>query len=253
MAFVGAVPMPLRSGNNTWLGVQVCDFITLERARRQGLNALLAGHVFEAARKAGVDLLFAMHSIASHQAFKRYEWPELPPLSGHELLTPGVPLAGLANRVAFLGRHQKRRIERLLAPFEIDRASIAGVSPAEALAVDYSSKAYMDYRCFTNNHVVALEESRFWLSIDSHIKVGAADFGDKTAFLAGIRQLEEWSRQLGTRGLIFQTPRESRLDRALISIGRTRRFDGFVVAHQRLGDGPPMDRIFIQLCDFDTF
>ena len=250
VAFVGAVPMPFLNNGTSYVGVQLCDYMTLPAFRRKGIHSELVQRILAMAKTKGADFAFAMHTNESLEGDPHIGWKLFEPLSVYVLEVTGNLITQSLNRFLPSLSQSNTKLKAALGRYLKDEFEQRAASLRDTFSVDYSP-AYRKYREFGGSYSIALQGFEAWIKTHKVIEIGALNLLDKEKVEAGLNIIEAAAKKLGFRKMIIQLPPNSEFHAFLKN--RTNGVVGYRPAIIPLKDGLSVTNLHLNAADFDTF
>ena len=252
VAVVGALPWPMRYGEQTELATQLADCATSPAHQGRGLHVRLVNLVHEVSAAAGMTFVFRFSNDLSFAITTS----KLGYVPLEDLVEYDRPIRTLwAERVARragLAAAYDRRVERITERYVDHGPPLASSVLAEGYAGVDRDRAFFDYKeAFEGSRVLRLEGARVWLRTGHGVLVGDMDADSDAELGRGLDALERLGRRLGVHRLLFQVSPYIRLSRYLAMRyppSRTRHISCFDLCSKI-----PRDALRFTFGDIDTY
>lgn len=174
VGFYGAMPFPaIYNGKEIWIA-QGCDSITAPEYQGKGVHKQLARASYEIMKEDGIAMLFAMNSVQTARATKKLDMIDLGCMARFHLKTKGLGLNRVIEKLNWAGADYQKLVNRVLAPYELERSQFENPLNRSGLSVNYNA-AFMEYKSYAPNHVIAVEGCQVWLKAVGVLSVGAVN------------------------------------------------------------------------------
>ena len=250
IAFYGALPQRMNYNGESILAVHTCDSLTLPEYQRKGLHKMLALKAYDLMRKEGVRFVYAFHSENTFHSCKKLDWKLTYSIKGFLIKTTNIPVAKAVRKFKPLIEPFDNYARNVLAPYLIEANQFENSNESEGLYHDYNA-AFFNYKCFTNNFIIQIENVNFWLNVTSRVSVGDVLFETESDLLNGIEKLRKLTSKLGLNEILFQTTPGTRIEQIL-----SKHFTGFEswkVGYYLFDNQIDIDQLKVNYGDLDTF
>lgn len=212
IAFYGSVPQKMNHNGSSFLAVHTCDSLTLPEYQRQGLHKMLALKAYDLMKKYGVKFVYAYHSENTFYSCKKLDWELAFTMKGFSIKTNRFPFGKAVRKIRPLKSQFEDYALRVLKPYRIATSSFSNSN--HGLCQEYNSD-FFDYKSFTTNTIVELNNTNFWLKISNRVCVGDVNFKSESDLLDGIKALKGITNKLGLNEILFQTTPGTEIERVL--------------------------------------
>lgn len=254
-AYYGVFPLRIRFGNEELLGSQSGDTMTHPAHRGKGLFVNLARQTYELAQAEGITCVFGFPNPASYSGFvKNLGWLKAYDMVAINIVTPTVPLALLAKKIAWVGRIQRALLSRLLrASFDLapaDAMQLSSVAVAGAPGV-LRDAAFCDYKS-ANCLVLRNGKATLIVKHDGDISVGElVDTGDGSDARRAVRKLRWIGALLGMPRIKSYASPNSALHALLSQSGFCK--TSLAYGYRDFSTGHDLSKLQFTYVDYDTF
>ncbi len=214
VSFYGALPQRMMNSGTSFLGVQACDSVTLPAYQGKGIHTRLATRSYELMKEHGAKFIYAYHSENTFHSCKKLNWSVRDTMKGFLIKVPGLPVAKAVRKSDFLSPRYDQWVRKAFKKYLVADYDFANSNSGNGIWVDYSQD-FFRYKNFTNNMIIELEKTRFWIKISSGVMVGDVSFSEETDLLKAIQSLRRLCQKLGITEILFQTTRGTKLESAL--------------------------------------
>ena len=254
-AFVGAIPYRLKQCSagdmRGYDALQVCEFASDPRYRRQGLNHKLLDAVGECGDQHGMDMLFGMGTDLSATALEAHRFEIVHTMTAHALRSGGPPLLRAARRAPGIGRVAMRRARAVLA--QVERPAVCWRNPlieCGALAVDHNA-AFIEAKRRNGMQLLLIGGVQLWVKVADILFVGAHDASSREQLDIALRKLLRLGVRTGANRVVVHSspgcvPGPS-------SSESVESVDSFAVAVLKLSKTVPAAELKLQFLDFETY
>ncbi|MFT6209539.1 MAG: GNAT superfamily N-acetyltransferase [Bacteroidia bacterium] len=250
VAFYGALPQKMNYRGESILAVHTCDSLTLPAYQRKGIHKMLALKAYDLMKQEGIRFVYAYHSENTLHSCKKLDWELAFTMKGFMIKTNRIPIAKAVTKIQLLKAQYNAYALRVLKPFQISDDDFKNSNSNSGLFQDYN-KSFFDYKCFTNNLIIELDNVKFWVKVSNRVSVGDVNFQSESDLLNGIESLKKLTDKLGLNEILFQTSPGTKLEHALST--HFKAFDSWKVGYYLFNKDININEFRGNFSDFDTF
>lgn len=251
VAFHGAIPILMRHKNEVELCAQYGDAMTLEQHIGNGLFTKLGELTDEALNKKDVRFVWGFPNQNSEYGYvNKLHWEGKERMQCYILKLNSLSSEVVYRKTKILERKNQKRIKSALAPLTIEKKNLHSINTINYGGVDRSDSFY-DYKSFSPNYFIQLNESKVWVKPLGGLLVGDMEVKDKSSALKTVEDLKLLAKSLGLNKVVFQTSPKSELNSILNSIYRP--IDSWLIGYKNFHSNFPLDKLQFTYGDLDTF
>ncbi len=250
VAMYGGLPQLFQQNGKLIKAVHACDSFTLPAHHRRGLHTNLALRSYEFMRENDVRFVYAMHSLNTLRATKKLGWVVGESMKRYHIRIKTLPVSKVANRMAALNRVYCSTVESALKKFET-LSYMSNPLLAEGRLAQLYDQSYFDYKLFSFNRVIMIDNVKLWLKIKSAIHVGTFESPSVQDLKNAILQLTILCRKLGIHEIQFHVSVNSNQNMQLQSLYTG--YESWTVGYLDLESGLDFDSFKLNYGDHDTF
>lgn len=248
VAYCGALPCFLQSGNDIVLAAQWADSMTHPQLRAKGLFTKLSKKAFELCQSEGVLFIFGFPNQNSYStAVKNLGWKEIGVMDLFAIPVKGSPLPRIFKRVS--GRIYSMYKNRVLKRYVTGEKGIPNSVVRDGFTGIYRDEHYLRYKTYTETFVVCAGRSKAWVSIGTSIYIGDIELNDELVIILNV--IRRIAKQLGINTIFFQTGKGTSLHAAFSALYPAA--PAFPVIVQDFGSGLDQSKIRFHFADIDIF
>ena len=250
VAFTGMIPQRFLLDGEEVLAAHACDYVTDPDWRRKGLHRMLEERSRRLALDHGVRLIYALLTDQSLAVARKTGWTLLQTMHRYSVSVTTLPLARFCfgTSPALWRRYCRWAGGVIRASFPAADGRANSLLDEGRLCQSYDEDL-VRYETFTANHRIDLGGPTAWIKLAPQLLVGDLDAPDPTSVRGSLRTLTRLARRLGIDEIGFMVCPDTRLDDCLGRLLAAE--DGWIVAH--LGSELPVERLRVNLSDYDTF
>lgn len=240
VGFYGAVPLIFTDGNDSFLGIQICDSYTHSDFQRQGIYGKLATASYELMKEAGARFGISFHSEVTENANKKFGWTSPFNMSRFHLQT-GAKFNRLRvlSKFDFLSDRRKNLISSALSKYT--QSVVFPTYEDDRLRVRYDEQYCAYKNQVGNNRIIEVEGCSLWLRFFYVLQVGAIHGLTQENVGVVLEALKTIGRKVGSPEVVIHS---------------SERAEDFEILKQRLAPKPsfPMGfRAFEENVDFSRY
>lgn len=251
IAFYGCVPLRFTNGTTQHLFVQMCDSFTLKEYQGKGIHSRLAKASYEIMKKAGADLVFAMHSENTFYSCKKLNWEVQGVMQLFEIETAvRVPWFKLWCKYPIFQSIRRKTVRKALAPYPTSTEINNDFAEAGFFANDYS-KEYVAYKNVMHNEIIEIAGCKVWLKLDFALQIGAFSGLNATNIDVVFKALHAIARKARIQKIIFQLSKDNPTYEVLRS--KYPSTDSFKIGYYLFNTDFPIDKVRFNFIELDSF
>jgi GNAT superfamily N-acetyltransferase len=202
IGYYGVIPCFFSYNGQRMLAAQSADTMTHPGYRLKGLFVELANLTYNLCRENGINLIIGFPNQHSyHGAVQKLGWKMTDTMSCFTLPVKTLPLEKLATRLSMTTMYN-RLVNRLLKKYTVPRISIANQLLTEGYAGIDRDAAYMAYKTYTSNQVIATGGAIAWIKIKNGLVIGDLRV-ESAGFEKAIKKIKQLAAIVGTRQVQF--------------------------------------------------
>jgi hypothetical protein len=215
VAFYGALPYKFEYKGQEMLVAQACDSITVPAHQKRGLHFQLANLSYEAMRKLGARLVFALHSETTFQHTKRLGWVSGEHLRRYHLKITTLPINKIFFKINAFFPIYERFVRWIWRTHIEPNAWFPNPLLAEGhFAVKYTPD-FFKYKTHGGSFVFRVENTLVWAKIQGALVIGAIEKCDAKTVQKVMNTLKRWCFLVGITEILIMASPETELSASL--------------------------------------
>ncbi len=250
-AYYGVFPVLFTYNEKDILAAQSGDTMTHSEHRGEGLFVNLAKHTYEFAKNNGVEFIFGFPNDQSYRGFVKLNWQFSGYTNKYQIYVTTLPLAKLSQKMTFLKPVYNTETNFFIKKYLSRKSSFDNPLAASDTLTVNRNKNYFNYKSYYPKHLLNIDGHSVWLRTDGSMLVGDIENPEEDSFDKILSVLKSIAFKLGNHKIIFQTLKDSELDKCL-----SKRFtatEGLAVGWLPLKTDLDVSKIKVSFADFDTF
>jgi len=251
IAFYGVIPCFIRFNNKIALAAQSADTMTHPQYRNQGLFIELAKQTFALCRGYDIELLFGFPNQNSLYGFiNRLGWTTTERLSCFIINTDTFWLQRIFRKLPRLKKWYNSYCKKQLKKVSLPLPGINNSVFSDNYAGVLRDCSYLNYKNYSDTHVIKLGRSVLWIKINNGIVIGDITVSSED-FDEMIDKLKKLAGKLGVKEIHFHSSPNTALH-SLFS-GRYNPILSFPVIFKELNGTTDINQVKFTSADIDTF
>ncbi len=243
VAYYGVIPCFMEHENQIILVAQSADSMTHPSHRSRGLFVKLSNMTFDLCREEGIRLIFGFPNENSYPLMvSRLGWIETEKL---KLFT--IPVSSFLGRRFF-----QRRVKfpkTVLKENILTEKGIPNSVTSEGYTGIYRSNDYLQYKTYSQTHVLKLRSSTVWIKLGKHLIVGDILLQDSSVDF--FHDLKNIAKVLRVNNIFFQASNGLQLTELFAKCYKPTL--AFPVLLKDFDSGIPIEKIKFTFADIDIF
>ena len=136
--------------------------------------------------------------------------------------------------------------------FRVDTVISASVFLEEGVVSANRNNDYYDYKSFTNNFTIKIDDTVFWIKIKNGLLIGDVEIKSIEKFETALNTLKTLASRNGITEIIFQASPNTLLAK-IMETRCNEKFDSWVVGFKNFTSDFPLEKLKFTFGDLDTF
>ncbi|MDH7448049.1 GNAT family N-acetyltransferase [Aquimarina sp. 2201CG14-23] len=253
IAFHGAIPVLMEYENTYEIAAQYGDAMTLPNYTGKGLFTTLGNHTDEQLKSAGIRFVWGFPNQNSEYGYlNKLNWIYKERMQGFKVKAANIPLEKLVKKNNTTNSLYNKRIERVFEKYKIDVSVKGSVFNNTHIVSTARNSAYYQYKSFTNNFTIELNNVIFWIKIKNGLLIGDVEASNEIDFDKALYQLKSIAAKNGISELIFQASPDTQIS-SLMANRADEQFESWVVGFKNFSSDFPLEKLKFTFGDLDTF
>jgi hypothetical protein len=253
VAFYGVFPIEVRVDGKFVMVAQSGDTMVIEEHRKYGLFTLLANETYKLCKASNIAGVFGFPSPSSYPGFvKRLGWGHIENIKKFQFLIPTVPLAEISVRLSVFTNAILRWncfLARLMFP---EGVPFEGSILDEKLDGIRRTDGYWKYKLNSDNvKLIRLKGCDVVIKFGESLGIGDINYDTLKDLRRVMSMLKVLCFFCGINRIVFYTSPETKLDRDLSKIGKSK--EGLPIGFRSFVDGVDMRKLKFCYLDMDTY
>ncbi len=250
IAFHGAVPVLMNYKGEIELSAQYGDAMTLPQFAGQGLFTSLGELTDTVLQNLGVKFVWGFPNQNSEYGYvNKLNWSGESRMKCFIIPVKTIPKEAILRKTKVLEKGNQKLIKSKLQDLLCDE-------PLQSIDSNRNpttnrSKTYFEYKCFSPNYVIKVDDTKVWIKPLGGLLVGDLEVNSKDKTLKTVEKLTTIAKKLGLSKVVIQTSPNSSLFEHLE--GNYPYFDSWLIGYKNFSSNFPLDKLAFTYGDLDTF
>ncbi|MGH2665139.1 GNAT family N-acetyltransferase [Flavobacterium sp.] len=251
IAFYGVVPVLMHYKNQTEIGAQSVNTMTHPDYNGKGLFTKLAALTYAKMEQSGITFLWGFPNENSAHAFlNKLGGKSNEQMMGYSIPASKYPIQNGMQKIPFIRIFYKSYLKKIFEK-HITEKTLKGSIPEDYVSV-CRNKAYYNYKTFSDNFNIVLEDCFFWIKIKNGLEIGDVEASSEENFNKAMQSLKQICKKAGIQKITFQTS-PGTLPYEWMKNQKSIDFKSWLVGYKNLGSHFPLEKLKFTLGDVDTF
>lgn len=252
VAYYGVIPCFIQYGNTVMLAAQSADTMTHPEFRYKGMFSELSGITFNLCRELGIRLLFGFPNQNFYQAAgSRLGWKTMEIMKRFTIPVKCLPLQSFSNKGTLFKKIYEHYSRPILEKMGMPLNGVANPVLDEGFAGISRSDAYLKYKKYNPTNVIAVGNTRIWISTRYGLTIGDIEGVRETNFIEVVNELKQVAKKLGIRQIQFHCCSGTKL--CSLFTTHFQATDSYPLIFQDLGSVISPEKIKFSFADIDIF
>jgi hypothetical protein len=253
VAFHGAIPVEMKYKNQTEVAAQYGDAMTLKNHTGKGLFTKLGKLTDKQLIKANIKFIWGFPNQNSEYGYlNKLNWQYKERMQGFKIATSKLPFEKLSKKMKFISEIYQKHIEKVFEKYKINKYLKGSVFLDNEIVSINRNIGFYNYRAFTNNFVIKIENVFFWIKIKNGLLIGDVETNSPNEFYKALEKLKKIATKNGIHEIIFQaSPNTLICD--LMQKTNAQKFESWIVGYKNISSDFPLEKLKFTFGDLDTF
>lgn len=251
IAFHGAIPSLIKSGNLLELSAQYGDAMTMKLHTGRGLFTHLGNLTDDLLKSSGVHFVWGFPNQNSEYAYlNKLNWQGSKRMKCFIFKTNTFPIESITRKSNLFTNRYKERVLKIINPIQIKKEHLNSIDTTEYAGVDRSREFY-HYKSFTTNFFVQLTHSKAWIKPQGGLLIGDFQIEPKSSIKSVVKEFNELAKKLGLTKVVIQASPDS-VAYLLLSI-HYKPIESWLIGYKNFNSRISLEKLQFTLGDLDTF
>jgi hypothetical protein len=253
IAFHGAIPVQMRYNGELELAAQYGDAMTLKNHTGKGLFTKLGEMTDQQLQNAGIRFVWGFPNQNSEYGYlNNLHWSYVERMKGFKIRTSNFPMEKIARKTKLTSNLYQKKVESVFGEFKVNAVLNGSVFLNSDVASTNRNKDYYSYKSFTDNFMIEIAETQFWIKIKNGLLIGDVAVSSVEKFDKALNQLKQLASENGIDSIIFQASPSTQLAE-IMERRADEKFDSWIVGFKDFSSGFPLEKLKFTFGDLDTF
>jgi hypothetical protein len=250
VAFHGAIPVLMKYQNQVELAAQYGDAMTLPDHTGNGLFTQLGKLTDAVLQDIGVQFVWGFPNQNSEYGYvNKLNWQGESRMKGFNIPVTTIPSELILRKTKLLERKNQERIKQKLSAM-MDDTPIQSIDTNISPSTDRSN-AYFDYKCFSQNYRIRLNDIQIWIKPKGGLLVGDIAAKTTSEVKQAVEDLKQLAKDIGLHKIVIQSSPNSLIYESLKNDYES--FDSWLIGYKNFSSEFPLDQLALTYGDLDTF
>jgi hypothetical protein len=253
IAFHGAILVQMKHNNQLELSAQYGDAMTLKEHAGKGLFTKLGELTDEQLKTAGIKFVWGFPNQNSEYGYiNNLNWKYEEQVKGYKIKIATIPFEKMARKIKFTSKIYDKIMLKFFLKFKTNKIISGSVFLENNVVSIHRNPKFYTYKSFTNNFVIEIHETLFWIKIKNGLLIGDVQIKTNEKFDSALSILKNIAFKIGVSEIIFQTSPNT----LLANIMETRaneKFESWKVGYKNFNSNFPLENLKFTFGDLDTF
>lgn len=253
VAFHGAVPFQMRYRNKLELAAQYGDAMTLRSHTGKGLFTRLGEMTDKQLQEAGITFVWGFPNQNSEYGYlHNLKWNYAERMKGFKIRASRFPLEKIARKTELTSVVFDKKVTAAFKKYKTNTFLQGTVILNDDAVTINRDNEYYQYKSFTNNFMIEIKETLFWIKIKNGLLIGDVSINSIEKFDEALQILKQISSKNGIDNIIFQASPDTQLSK-MMEERADEKFDSWIVGFKRFSTEFPLEKLKFTFGDLDTF
>ena len=253
VAFHGAIPVKMEYNSNYEIAAQYGDAMTLPKHTGKGLFTKLGKLTDEQLKEVNITFVWGFPNQNSEYGYlNKLDWQYVDRMQGFKIKTAKLTLEKAARKLHLTNQLFDLHVIKVFKKYKTS-AKIKGSVYNQGIPVStYRNIDYYNYKSFTNNFTIAINDVLFWIKIKNGLLVGDIETPSKQHFYKALTELKKIAITNGISEIVFQSSPNT-LITELLNGKANEHFESWIVGYKNFSSHFPLEKLKLTFGDLDTF
>jgi hypothetical protein len=253
IAFHGAILVEMKHNNQLELAAQYGDAMTVKEHVGKGLFTKLGELTDEQLKAAGIKFVWGFPNQNSEYGYiNNLNWTYEEQVKGYKIKIATIPFEKMARKMPHTLKIYDKLMYKSFLKFKTNKIISGSVFLEKNTVSIHRNAEFYSYKAFTNNFVIEIHETLFWIKIKNGLLIGDVQIKSKEQFDSALKILKHIAFKMGISEIIFQTSPNTLLA-TIMETRANEKFDSWKVGYKNFNSNFPLKNLKFTFGDLDTF